>query len=492
MLRYLFIIALSVGMFSYAFTSCTHEDYDVTKGNFPAEISSIMVRKCATEGCHDAAGGVNAARLRLDTWDELFKGSSRGAVVVPYSTKYSILLYYINQAAHGNTDIVAAPSMPYNSPALTKEEYNTVKNWIANGAPDAAGNIAFASNPDTRQKIYMTQQVCEDLVTVVDGQSGLIMRYIPVGINNNTEVAHNVKVSKDGRYAYVCFTAGTAIQKIDTRTDAVVGTVDIGPGSWNVLQVSPDGNKIVASDMANAAIKIIDANSMTVIDTYGGIFTNAHGIAYTSTFDTLYITGQYGNVIYRFSLNTGLETFTVDGKEEMTGSDSSNTPDPHEILMSPDYSKYFVTCMTTGYVRVLDVDSNRILAAIKVGAKPLEMVISPKRNLIYVTCQEDGNNNFTDKSRGSVYVIDMSTYQVTNIIYGDFFQPHGITIDDKADRLYIVSRNYSPDGPAPHHSAVCNGRNGWYKIYDLNTLKPYTNIRYEVTPDPYSADVRFK
>lgn len=491
-LRHLLTSVLSIGIFAYALSSCQHEPYDLTKGDFPEDISRIMILKCATEGCHDAAGAVNAAGLRLDSWDELFKGSSRGAVVVPYSTKYSILLYYINQASHGNTDIIATPSMPYNQPALSKDEYNAVKNWIANGAPDADGNIPFASDPDTRQKIYITQQVCEDLLTVVDAKSGLVMRYIPMGVTNITEVSHNVKVSKDGRYAYVCFTSGSVIQKVDTRTDEVVGTANIGEGSWNVLHLSPTGDKLVVSDMANRRIKFVNTTTMMETQEIGSIFFTPHGITSTATFDTFYVTGQYGNLVYRFDFTNGLERIAIDGKEEREGSDSLNTPDPHEIIMAPDYSKYFVTCMTSNEVRVLSVADNSVLAAIPVGAKPLEMVMSPKRNLLYVTCQEDVDMKLTPKSKGSVYVIDMSTYQVVKKIYGDFAQPHGITVDEQKGLLYVVSRNFSPDGPAPHHSAVCNGRNGWYSIYDLNTLQPYTNLRYEITPDPYAADARFK
>lgn len=492
-IRHLLTTVFSIGVFAYALSSCQHEPYDLTKGDFPAEISGIMIRKCATEGCHDAAGAVNAANLRLDTWDELFKGSSRGAVVVPYSTQYSILLYYINQASHGNSDIVATPSMPYNQPALTKDEYNTIKNWIANGAPDANGNIPFASDPDTRQKIYITQQVCEDLLTVVDAKSGLVMRYIPMGVTNLTEVSHNVKVSHDGRYAYVCFTSGTAIQKVDTRTDQVVQTVEIGEGSWNVLHLSPDGTQMMVSDMANRRVKRINATTMSEVAEYKNIFFTPHGVTSSATFDTFYVTGQYGNLVYMFSPTTPvLERISIDGKEEREGSDSLNTPDPHEIVMAPDFSKYFVTCMTSNEVRVLSVADNSVLAAIDVGTRPLEMAISAKRNLLYVTCQEDVYMKLTPKSKGSVYVIDMTTYQVVKRIYGDFAQPHGITVDEQKGLLYVVSRNFSPDGPAPHHSSACNGRNGWYSIYDLNTLQPHTNLRYEITPDPYAADARFK
>src|SRR3954462_6336962 len=99
MLQRIFIFILLVFCFAYTVSSCKHEAAIIPEqatGGFPNDVAKIMINKCATTGCHDAAGAVNAAGLRLDKWEELFKGSSHGAVVVPYSTKYSSLLYFIN------------------------------------------------------------------------------------------------------------------------------------------------------------------------------------------------------------------------------------------------------------------------------------------------------------------------------------------------------------------------------------------------------------
>lgn len=150
-------------------------------GKFPDAVGKILVSKCATSGCHNAASYQNAAGLQLDTWEHLFLGSGNGAVVVPYNADYSPLLYFVNTNAARGT--VATPTMPYNNPPLSDAEYNTLKEWIANGAPDKDGNIAFAADEDTRQKIYLTQQGC-DLVAVIDAKSELVMRYIGVGTSN--------------------------------------------------------------------------------------------------------------------------------------------------------------------------------------------------------------------------------------------------------------------------------------------------------------------
>jgi hypothetical protein len=99
-----------------------------------------------------------------------------------------------------------------------------------------------------------------------------------------------------------------------------------------------------------------------------------------------------------------------------------------------------------------------------------------------------GKANF----KGSVYVIDLNTLQKTGVINGDFAGCHGVTVDDQNGLIYIASRNVAGSGITPHHATSCNGSNGYYNVFDLNTLAPAPNRRYEVTPDPYSLDVRFK
>ena len=48
MFRQLSVIALSAGMLVYALSSCKHEPFDLTKGDFPEDISRIVINKCAT------------------------------------------------------------------------------------------------------------------------------------------------------------------------------------------------------------------------------------------------------------------------------------------------------------------------------------------------------------------------------------------------------------------------------------------------------------
>jgi len=98
------------------------------------------------------------------------------------------------------------------------------------------------------------------------------------------------------------------------------------------------------------------------------------------------------------------------------------------------------------------------------------------------------------KTKGSVYAINYETLKAEKIT-GRFYEPHGITIDDQNEKIYVISRNTSESGIPPHHgsgSVYCSGNNGFYSILDLNSFKEVNGRSNELTVDPYAADVRFK
>lgn len=508
MKRTLLIVTCVAATLASVILSCTHKPYLApASGNFPPDVASIIVGKCAISGCHNAASYQNANGLLMDTWEHLMNGGNAGAEVIAYSPKFSPLLYFVNTDSTLGT--VATPSMPLSTTTLpqsplTRAEYLTLYNWIAAGAPDKDGNIPFADNPDTRQKIYLTQQGC-DLMAVIDAQKYVVMRYIPIGTDSaNIESPHCTRVSSDGAYAYVSFLAGQYVQKIDTRTDKIIAAADVGSllpggagGSWNILYVAPGDSMLEVTDWeSNGIATTIATNAMQILlnktISSSGLLVYPHGITSDAAFDTLYITAQYGNTIYKIPTSKLLpKMVSLNGKPAQTTNNNDITsPNPHEILMAPDYSKYFVTCQTTNEVRVLDAHTNVVLDSIPVGTFPQEMAISHTQPYLFVTCMEDAATTYPG-GHGSVYVINYNTNQIVQKIYGDFYQPHGVCVDDRNGKVYIASTNANPSGPAPHHATYCGGRAGWYSVYDLNSLQPVNNRRYEVTVMPYSAATRF-
>ena len=493
------LITLSFACF--ANVSCKHTGPIPADGdaNYPPEVARIVINKCATSGCHNAASYENAGGLRLDSWENMFAGGTNGAAVVPYSTDFSPLLYYINNDS--SAGVVAEPRMPRDMPPLSKQEYNVIRDWIAAGAPSKKGEIPFASDADTRQKIYLTMQAC-DQVAVIDAKSKLVMRYIPVGTSPTIEAPHCLRVSPDGKYAFVSFSTGSPFQKIETSTDKVVENIPLSngsltPGSWNVFLISPDGTKVMISDWQGSGSTVhLDLLTMKQ-RLYNNVFKWPHGVASNPTFDTFYVVSQSGNALYKFDLDGFLPPtlISIDGTPPITGNDTGFVSrNPHEIVMSPDYSVYFITCEKSNEVRVMSRKNDSCVAAIPVGAKPQEIAISKKNSYVFVTCMEDVPTKVANATfRGSVYVISCKPpYNVVKVINGNFSSPHGITVDDINNTFYFASINNAPGAPIPHHVSKCAGANGFYKIYDMATFQPADKRRFEVLPFPYSADSRFK
>lgn len=454
----------------------------VVEDKYPEAIRTILINKCATAGCHNASSYTGAGGLLLDSWEHLFEGGSNGAVAVPFNAENSSLLYFINTYPELGT--TAEPVMPYNETPLSKEEYITIRDWIEKGAPDKDGNIPFATNAAGRQKIYAVQQGC-DLVAVIDAEKNVVMRYIKVGVDYGTENPNNVVVSPDGKYAYVSFWNAPIIQKIDTDRDSVVATLSVPRAFQKAIALNSDGTRLIACNWYAQDIILIDATNMQILNNYGRDVRFVAGFTADNA-GGFYATSQFGNTVYQINSDGSYRAISIDGQPTVQET-LPGTPDPYSVLLSPQKDKYFVTCTNTDEVRILSAANDELLYTIPVGHNPQLMVTSGNR--LYVSCMNDTNSRL---DVGSVYVIDYTNGTVEKKITDQFFQPYGLAADERNGLLYIFSRNEDKNGPPPHHSSPCNGRNGFYQVYDMSTLAPYTGKRFEVTVDPYSAAIRFK
>ena len=211
------------------------------------------------------------------------------------------------------------------------------------------------------------------------------------------------------------------------------------------------------------------------------------GSALNVTDDVLYVTAQHGNFIYKIELND-INQPTVD-KISLNGVSPTviSWLNPHEIEMAPDGLTYFVTCEESNEVRILLTENDSLTGVIPTGNFPQEMSLSESMPYLFVSCTED--NTSYPGSIGSVHVINFENNTLVKII-NTGYQPHGIAVDDQEGLVYVAHRNINSDGPTPHHSTDCAGRNGYVTIVDLNTLELVPDYKVEVSVDPYSVALR--
>lgn len=465
--------------------SCSKDEPIPSDNDYPVAIGKIIASKCATTGCHNNKSKDGAAGLSLESWDALFEGNGSGLPVIPFSTEHSTLLFYIN--TYSDLGIQLAPTMPIGKAPLSREEVTLLKEWIASGAPNRDGLIKFSNNAE-RKKIYIANQGC-DVVTIFDAATGNPMRYINVGKSSAIESPHMIKVSPDGNYWYVIFLASDAVQKYRTSDDTYVGEINIGNGNWNTFSITSDSKKAFCIDWSSTGkIAYINLETMSLISIWTGLFSFPHGSAINPTNDTLYVTAQTGNFIYKIPVNDPGSSEEI---SLQTGVAASTNPaqalDPHEIAFSPNGNFYYVTCQKTNEVRVMQRSNDALIAIIPTGIFPQEMSFSTSQPYLFVTCPED-TAAFSGK-RGLVSIVNYTTNTfIKNIHTG--FQPHGIAVNDGTQLIYVANRNNNPNGPAPHHVGVCGGRNGYMTAIDLNTLSLKPNWKIEVSVDPYSVSVR--
>ena len=459
MKQLLFLISLTF------FASCKYDKLEVpidpvAASNFPEEVGKFLVNKCATSGCHNSLSRGIAGGLDFSTWDLMFDGGRNGTSVIPYSVDNSYMLYSIN--TDSTQGPVLLPTMPYLQTPLSQQEYELLVNWIANGAPNKDNFVKFSDNPN-RKKLYIVMQGC-DKVAVVDEATKVIMRYVEVGNNPNIiESPHQVRVSPDGQYWYVVFINGDILQKFSSSDDQLVGEVNIGLGDWNTLVFNNAGDTGFVNATQAGFFAVVPLNTMANYQIRTSVFP--HGGIVTPDGRFLYLTNQNGNTVTKIDLST------FDDEQIQLDPIITNPPfpySPHEITLTPDGTRYMVSCQKTNEVRVFQLSNDSLITIINVGAYPQEFTTMASLNKIYVTCTEaqvDANK------KGLVYSIDCDTYETDSIYVG--FQPHGIAADENSKLVYVANLNIDPNGPAPHHVSSCSGRNGNLTIIDATTFSMY-------------------
>jgi YVTN family beta-propeller protein len=470
-----FACALSL----FLFTGCTKQSGITVQGGYPEKVSAILTTSCAVQGCHTAESAEAAGDLNLETWNDLFEGSDNGSPVIPYSSRFSPLAYFVN--SYPDLAPQADPRMPLNRTALSRGQVATILEWIDAGAPDRDGNVKW-SEPYLR-KMYAVNQGC-DVVTVLDRDNRLPARYIPVGTKEGADTPHMVRVSPDGAFWYVIFVNNNIMQKFRCSDDALVGTIPLTPaaagtgtddaGDWNSFVISGDGKRAYCvSWTQNGKVAAVDLERMKLLHFIGGQHY-PHGIAFGKTDAHVYVTSQTGNFLTEID-----SAFTYANNYPLEQNISyAPSLDIHDAVLSPDRQQLWVTCQRSNEVRVFDLTTRKSISTISTGFLPQEIVYSKTQDAFFVSCLYGTSAS----GNGGVTRIRRSDLGVTTIDCG--YQPHGIAVDDDNGVIWLASRNVSSQGPAPHHTSVCSGRNGFLQFIDLAGFTVF-NSRVELSADPY-------
>ncbi len=102
---------------------------------------------------------------------------------------------------------------------------------------------------------------------------------------------------------------------------------------------------------------------------------------------------------------------------------------PIEMAFSPDGRALYVVCQDSDEVRVVDVESHKIVSIIPVGHSPRGIALSPDGHRLYIT----------NSSSDTVSVVDTMTREVAQTLPTGF-EPDGVVSDTNDSTLYVANR----------------------------------------------------
>jgi len=303
----------------------------------------------------------------------------------------------------GNTSTEQSPAHTYSSAGtytvnLTVSNQNgTASKSVIITVPEIPGPYAYITN-------YYNSSV-----SVIDTATNTVVNTVNVGIS-----PFGVAVSPDGSMVYVTNAGSNTVSVIDTATNIVIATVDVGKRPFGVA-VNQDGTKVYVTNELSNTVSVIDTATNTVVATVDAGSYPA-GIAVSPDGTIVYAVNEEGSLSV---IDAATNTVTATVGLEIN---------PIAVAVSPDGAKVYVTNWGSNTVSVIDAATNTVTATVSVGSCPGGIAISPDATKVYVT----------NELSNTVSVIDAETNTVTATVdAGNSLW--GIAINPDGTRIYVAN-----------------------------------------------------
>jgi YVTN family beta-propeller protein len=241
-------------------------------------------------------------------------------------------------------------------------------------------------------------------VSVIDTATNTVIATVNVG-----DRPQGVAVSPDGTAVYVTNYGGT-VSVIDTATNKVTSTVSVGTNP-NGIAVTADGEKVYVTNYGGNTVSVIDTASNTVAATVT-VGNNPFGIAVSGS--EAYVTNDRDRTISIIDTGTDAVKATVNLVDEFPGG------------IAVKGSEVYVTNGGTNNVSVIDTNTNVVTATVPVGTNPHGVAIAGTS--LYVA--NLGSN--------TVSVIDTGSNAVTATVNVGS-KPYGIAVTPDGESVYVTN-----------------------------------------------------
>lgn len=229
--------------------------------------------------------------------------------------------------------------------------------------------------------------------------------------------------SGSGPFAYVANWGSNTVSVINTSTNLVEQTVDVGSIPWDVA-FTPDGTLAYVANAGSNTVSVISTGTHQVLTSIDvGEYPN--GVAFTPDGTQAYVTNRFSNTVSVISTSTNSVVHTISVGEA-----------PDGVAITPDGTRAYVVNFSSNTVSVISTGTNAVFATIGMaaGAGVQRVAITPDGEYAYVTAaNHDG-----------VRVIDIASNMVDGTI-GVGSKPNSVAFTPDGERAYVT--NFSIGGP---------------------------------------------
>ena len=348
-----------------------------------------------------------------------------------------------------NGDLTVAANFTGSGSSIFNGIVNTV-NWTNNNASiglplTGSGNISSFTAVNTGSSPVTATIIATGVnagaayvansgdysISVINTATNNVSPTIQVGGNQPFGIA----VSPDGSKVYTSnqlpdVNGNFDVFVINTTTNQGVALIVVGSVPKGIC-ISPDGSRLYVANFLDGTVSVINTATNTVSSTIK-VGPKPYGVAVNPDGSKVYVTQNSTGTVSVINALTGLVTSAI-----------AVGPAPAGLALSPDGNSLYVANQDANTVSVISAANNKVLTTITVGKSPFAVAISPDGSKVYVS----------DQGSNAVSVISTAANSVTASIQVGV-EPEGLSVTPDGSRLYVA--NYF-NGTASVINTATNG-----------------------------------
>jgi YVTN family beta-propeller protein len=388
---------------------------------YSAHVQALFNKKCIS--CHGTTTA--EAGLKLDTWNNVIKGSNYGEALIPFDADNSLMMELVRKLTNGPHPSEAGAD------TLTTVEANFLARWINEGGRNDNNEVPYQNST---KRLYVCNQSAA-MVSVIDTDAKVVIRNIKLtDLGYSTEAKpHDVTVEPDGQYWYVSLIGDGKVVKFD-KDNNFVAEADFDAAGLLAMHPTKDllyvGHTLSIQNVPQTVGAITRSTmSLTPIPLP---FTRPHAFVADRAGRYVYFASLVNNIFAVIDTDTNPDE--VDNLTNISGGHTLV-----QMNISPDDREIYITSQFTEQMLILDSsDPSNIttMDSVHVGQHPWHPKYTPDGNYVYV-----GNN-----VSNTVSVVNtMTRHADMTIGTGDgsdgLAQPHGLVVSPGGKYVYVTNRN---------------------------------------------------